>query len=298
MTDRLPGSGFFAWSVAPCFPFVLPHPRGSPLRSTLSWLISRSTSTPSRWSTTAYYLTDAQGSVRALTDNLGSVTDTYAYDDLLAQSGTTVNPYLYTGQRFDAATDTYYLRAREYDPVVGRFLSRDTWGVDTWHPAELNRYVYAAANPVMLNDPTGTLAIAGRGILDTTISLPNIPILQGLGAVLAGMLTGLLACEMSMQVISLMELAGIDTTFVRAIAPDGCEPSPKDEDDEEEKCDYRVLRYNEQPSPRPENCEAHHPMPSVWMSTHYRDYNPNEAWTILMPRRPDHVNASAVMMAW
>jgi len=42
---------------------------------------------------------------------------------------------------------------------VGRFLSRDTWAVDTWHPVELNRYVYAAANPVTWSDPTGSAVI-------------------------------------------------------------------------------------------------------------------------------------------
>ncbi|NLF78142.1 MAG: hypothetical protein GX573_20810 [Chloroflexi bacterium] len=50
----------------------------------------------------------------ALTNNPGSVTDTYAYTafgDLYAQTGTTLNDYLYTGQRYDATTEQYYLRA-------------------------------------------------------------------------------------------------------------------------------------------------------------------------------------------
>jgi RHS repeat-associated protein len=97
---------------------------------------------------TGYYLADAQGSTRALTDASGAVVEAYdyaAFGDLLQDIPDPLSSYLYTGQRFDATTAQYHLRAREYDPVVGRFLSRDTWAVDTWHPVELNRYVYAAA---------------------------------------------------------------------------------------------------------------------------------------------------------
>jgi RHS repeat-associated protein len=128
-----------------------------------------------RGGTTGYYLADAQGSVRALTDPSGAILNTYDYNalgDLYAQTGATINPYLYTGQRYDATTEQYYLRAREYNPVVGRFLSRDKVscaevGVSAFqscsscgsrscssvetlssctanNPKELNRYVYTA----------------------------------------------------------------------------------------------------------------------------------------------------------
>jgi len=43
----------------------------------------------------------------------------------LSHSGASDNPYLYTGQQFDALTGLYSLRARYYDPALGRFLSRD-----------------------------------------------------------------------------------------------------------------------------------------------------------------------------
>lgn len=70
------------------------------------------------------------------------------YGEMLTRSGTTDTAYQYTGQRFDDLTGLYQLRARYYDPGAGRPLSRDTWPLDTWSPVELNRYVYAAANPV------------------------------------------------------------------------------------------------------------------------------------------------------
>jgi RHS repeat-associated protein len=118
-----------------------------------SGIISQTRST-----TTNYYLADAQGSTRALTTPAAAITDTYRYSafgEIEAQTGTTTNNYLYTGQQFDSSTGLYSLRARYYDAAVGRFLSRDTWAIDRQNPMELNRYVYAAGNPVRWADPSG-----------------------------------------------------------------------------------------------------------------------------------------------
>jgi RHS repeat-associated protein len=96
-----------------------------------------------------------------LTDGSGSIIEPYdyaAFGDLLQDIPDPLSSYLYTGQRYDATTEQYYLRAREYDPVVGRFLSRDTWAVDTWNPVELNRYLYGANSPINFIDPTGHTA--------------------------------------------------------------------------------------------------------------------------------------------
>jgi RHS repeat-associated protein len=78
--------------------------------------------------TTSYYGYDGFGSTRQLLSAAGVVTDTYAYDgfgNVVAQSGTTPNQYLYRGEALDAGTGMYYLRARWYRPGVGRFLTRD-----------------------------------------------------------------------------------------------------------------------------------------------------------------------------
>ena len=82
-----------------------------------------------RGGATSYSLLDGQGSVRALTNGSGGITDQYTYDafgNLQSSSGSTTNPYRYTGQQFDSLTGLYDLRARYYDPTVGRFTSRDT----------------------------------------------------------------------------------------------------------------------------------------------------------------------------
>jgi RHS repeat-associated protein len=111
----------------------------------------------------SYYLQDGQGSTRALTNNAGSITDSYAYTafgEIYSQTGSTQNSYLYTGQQYDDATGLYNLRARYYNPALGRFLSQDTYPVNVGNPIELNRYGYARGNPVNYGDPSGLFALA------------------------------------------------------------------------------------------------------------------------------------------
>ena len=47
---------------------------------------------------------------------------------------------------------TYYLRARIYDPLTGRFLSPDPVGLDN---RGIGLYLYALNNPVNSIDPSG-----------------------------------------------------------------------------------------------------------------------------------------------
>jgi len=105
-----------------------------------------------------YHLYDGQGSTRALTDMSGVAVNEYsytAYGEVYSETASVDNHYLYTGQRYDAATGLYNLRARYYDPSMGRFLSRDSYPYDYQNPIELNRYGYTAGNPINAYDPTG-----------------------------------------------------------------------------------------------------------------------------------------------
>lgn len=111
---------------------------------------------------TSYYLPDAQGTIRALAGP-GGVTDRYTYDaygQTRDHTGSAINPFGFTGAQTDAGTDLINLRARNYDPAMGRFLSRDTFAAPHGLVAELNRYGYAQQNPVTLTDPTGHSASA------------------------------------------------------------------------------------------------------------------------------------------
>ncbi len=115
-----------------------------------------------RGGVTSYYLQDGQDSTRALLDSGGNITDTYSYTAFgktLSHAGTTANPYQYAGQQLDAMTGLYNLRARYYDPADGRFLSQDVHPFDFSNPIQLNRYSYAANNPINYSDPTGQTAM-------------------------------------------------------------------------------------------------------------------------------------------
>jgi len=109
----------------------------------------------------SFYGYDGLGSTRVLTDELGVVTDTYAYDaygTLTASTGTTQNNYLYAGEQFDKGLNQYYLRDRYYGTDIGRFTQRDRFEGDMMQPLSLNRYGYTHGNPINDTDPSGMFA--------------------------------------------------------------------------------------------------------------------------------------------
>jgi RHS repeat-associated protein len=108
--------------------------------------------------TTSFYGYDGHGSVRFLTNSTGAVTDTYDYDafgNLINQTGSTPNNYLFAGEQYDPALGLYYNRARYLNTNTGRFWSMDTFQGDPGSPDSLHKYVYAASDPVDRIDPSG-----------------------------------------------------------------------------------------------------------------------------------------------
>jgi len=115
----------------------------------------------------SFYSMDGHGSVRQLTDQAGIVTDTYTYDafgKLISRTGTTPNPYLYAGERFDSDLGLYHLRARYYNADRGRFFSMDPYPGRAYDPVSLHKYLYAKADPINFTDPSG-LSAQEEGIL-------------------------------------------------------------------------------------------------------------------------------------
>ncbi|MEU8993136.1 polymorphic toxin-type HINT domain-containing protein [Streptomyces sp. NPDC048558] len=60
----------------------------------------------------------------------------------------------YVGGTIDASTGLTHLGAREYDPVIGKFISVDPI-IDYTQPQQINGYAYATNSPVTNADPTG-----------------------------------------------------------------------------------------------------------------------------------------------
>jgi RHS repeat-associated protein len=104
-----------------------------------------------------YYVHDGLGSVRQLLDTTGEIQTNYAYDPfgVPVMGGDEYNPYQYTGEAWDAEVELLYLRARYYQPEVGRFITKDPWAGEGRRPTTLNAYPYVVNNPVAVADPSG-----------------------------------------------------------------------------------------------------------------------------------------------
>jgi RHS repeat-associated protein len=126
----------------------------------------------------SYYVHDPIGSVTDVVGSAGATQWRYDYDPFGAASTTTqvdgaaaVNPVRFAGEYLDAATGQYHLRARQYDPALGRMLSSDPVAPRLDDPY-VSAYVYANDRPTLLTDPSGLspggdIAWAiGAGVLD------------------------------------------------------------------------------------------------------------------------------------
>ncbi len=111
--------------------------------------------------TTNYYLYNGHGDVVQLTQTNGTITKNYDYDAFgiekdIDQNDT--NPFRYCGEYYDTETGTIYLRARYYDPSVGRFITEDSYLGKMEDPLSLNLYTYCYNNPLLYKDPSGHVA--------------------------------------------------------------------------------------------------------------------------------------------
>ncbi len=127
---------------------------------------------------TEYFLGDALGSVRQLTDSDAEITLTksYApYGEVMSTSGSGESAFTYTGEATDSYIKLIYLRFRMYSPGTGRFLTKDSWLGDYNRPLSLNRWNYVEGNPINYIDPSGHISIHMQVVVRYAVLYNLIP---------------------------------------------------------------------------------------------------------------------------
>jgi RHS repeat-associated protein len=104
--------------------------------------------------TNYYFTTDHLGSIREVLDSSSAIQARYSYDPFGRKtlvSGTDLADFGFSGDYFHAASGLDLTHYREYDPNLGRWLSRDPVG----EVGGLNLYGYVGNDPIGRVDPLG-----------------------------------------------------------------------------------------------------------------------------------------------
>ena len=104
------------------------------------------------------YLQDELGSTIRLLEQGEESQAIYGYDESGEDTYNTqgrLQPFGYTGYRYDKVVNTYFAQAREYVPKIGRFVGEDWIKGDIEKPFSLNHYGYCWGNPIGLVDRDG-----------------------------------------------------------------------------------------------------------------------------------------------
>ena len=134
-----------------------------------------------------FYHVDGLGSTRLLSDENGEVLESYDYDAYGNLIGTEVGDtsHLFAGEQRDNLTGLDYLRARYYDPTLGRFISRDAYQGSLNDPMSQHKYQYAHANPVVNTDPSGYVTLGEKVAafaLNSILAATSYTVGYGIGA--------------------------------------------------------------------------------------------------------------------
>jgi RHS repeat-associated protein len=123
-------------------------------------------------------LKDHLGTVLGATDDLGALAwwTTYdAFGNLRGPAPAGGEPLRFAGRFYNDTLGLYEMRARYYDPRLGRFTQEDPIGFDG---GDMNLYGYAKNNPLNFIDPTGRALTPENALL--------LGILVGLGSAWSG----------------------------------------------------------------------------------------------------------------
>ncbi|WP_274655619.1 RHS repeat-associated core domain-containing protein [Paenibacillus humicola] len=107
----------------------------------------------------AYYVQNGHGDIVDLMDSTGNTKlNQYSYDifgNIASEAENIPQPFKYSGEMQDTITGLQYLRARWYDPSIGRFMGEDTYEGQVDNPLSQNLYTYVENNPLTNIDPSG-----------------------------------------------------------------------------------------------------------------------------------------------
>ena len=116
-------------------------------------------------SQTRYFHHDPLGSIVALTDEAGAVVERLSYDawgqrrNLDGSAGSGIEGgathHGYTGHEMLDAVGLIHMNGRLYDPVLGRFMSADSYVQSPFDSQSYNRYAYCYNTPLTCTDPSG-----------------------------------------------------------------------------------------------------------------------------------------------
>ncbi|TXL12852.1 hypothetical protein BMR05_14010, partial [Methylococcaceae bacterium HT4] len=125
-----------------------------------------------------YYLYDRPGrNVTATEDSLGKTRNRYKYGSFgenFSSQESYSNDFRYTGEQTESDSGLIYLRARYYDPEIGRFISRDPFSGYMSVPESQNMYAYAHNNPLKFVDPSGECVETLWDVLNVIYDLGKI----------------------------------------------------------------------------------------------------------------------------
>jgi RHS repeat-associated protein len=79
----------------------------------------------------------------------------------------------FTGEPQDVSSGLTYLRARYYQPALGRFLTQDSLIPDVTNGQALNAYTYVYNDPINLVDPSGHVPSVGNAAVWTAQQTPD-----------------------------------------------------------------------------------------------------------------------------
>lgn len=105
-----------------------------------------------------FFAQDDLGNIQGQFSDSGAVTETVSYGDwgLPTITGGVTNRLTWKGLSYDPDVGLTYMRARWYDPNIGRFVSEDPAGLQ----GGINPYVFANNDPINGADPSGLCALA------------------------------------------------------------------------------------------------------------------------------------------